>query len=209
MNPKLCKRFAFSSPGGRSIPIVSETEIKKTSIQSDASLLLSIADICKSEIKTGGLVNLWRDDLTLPNFPCLSDATTDAKALTPRTESLRDFMSTAGNDIYPSNRVRSVSIDSPRLDTVDERKVESPVSFSGAPTVSPLHTPVSNRRLPFRKQSLRLSSKARREHVHPELSIPSSPRSGKALQGPCAKGVQIKKILRKKFSWKNYPEVRD
>jgi hypothetical protein len=222
MNPKLCKRFGLAGvPGKRFVSIGSEAEIEKTSSVRDATLLLSIADICNSEIKTGGLNNLWRDDLTLPNFPSLEDSVSpDEKLLTPRTESLRDFfVGSGGESLYPSNRVRSVSIDSPKPTTMlleDEDRVTSPlIMSSSAQLVSPMQTPRANRRLPPRKQSLRLSVKARKEYVEAQeetLSPPSSPRSprpnrSKSLQGQCPKGVPIKKIHRKKFSWKNYPEL--
>jgi hypothetical protein len=267
MNPKLCKRLALAtgSPvrstegafytttiSGNSLGCgANDEQFEKTSVR-DAALLLSIADICKSEIKTGGLGNLWRDDLTLPDFPCLlakSDKN-PSKFLTPRTESLGDLIRT--EDLYPSNRIRAVSIDSPAFilednvkaaTKVTKTRTESPFSEDATSEGScdeanrarspctPL-TPsmiFTNRRLPLRKQSLRLSVRARKEHkaggsyttpITPvaehhedgeedERDVPSSPSSkrSKPLQGASPKGIPIKKIMRKKFSWKSYPEL--
>jgi len=39
------------------------------------------------------------------------------------------------------------------------------------------------------------------------LASPTTPCKSKPLQAPIAKGVSIKKIYRKKFSWKNFPEL--
>lgn len=203
-NPKLCKRLALAGPpGSRTISIGSESELEKASVR-DATLLLSIADICKSEIRIGGLSNLWRDDLTLPKFPCLSDpAQLENKILVPRTESLREFMSSSGMDLYPSTRIRSVSFDSPRKqeDVEEEIDDDSTDVSSDVPMVSPLQTPRGRRVL--RKGSGRISK------TKIEIPVsPVSPRRSKTLQGPCPKNLTIKKIQRKKFSWKNYPEVR-
>lgn len=266
MNPKLCKRLAlatgspvrstegvfYTTIGGSSLGGgANDEQYEKTSVR-DAALLLSIADICKSEIKTGGLGNLWRDDLTLPDFPCLLDKSdkSSSKFLTPRTESLGDLIRT--EDLYPSNRIRAVSIDSPpflfednvKLAKVTKTRTESPFSedatsegscdeanraLSPCTPLTPLMI-YTNRRLPLRKQSLRLSVRARKEHkaggsfttpITPvadhheeeeedELDVSPSPSSkrSKPLQGASPKGIPIKKIMRKKFSWKNYPEVR-
>jgi hypothetical protein len=172
-------------------------ETEKTSVR-DANLLLSIADICNSEIKTGGLCNLWRDDLTLPTFPFLSDVTTK-KSLTPRSESLGELLAMSSSDgSYPSNRIRSVSIDVQSIS--DEDRTSSPVS----PTSPMLHS--RRTRLPPRKQSLRLSSRGKFVVGSGKAFLPVDKKS-KSLQTACPKGVSLKKIQRKKFSWKNYSEV--
>jgi len=250
MNPKLCKRLSGGNQApshrhvtNRKISIGNEGELEKTSVR-DATLLLSIADICNSEIRTGGLVNLWKDDLTLPNFPCLSDNNSDHKLLSPRTGSLHDFVSRSGSEMYASSkanttapkRLRSVSIDSPGLLSdarYHDRDVESPVTFSASysspSVVTPVQTSIGgsldvggNRRSHLRKQSQRLSAKARHEHVQnhrraevvqmspasPTDKCPATPKGNTPLQGVTPKGIPIKKIMRKKFSWKNYPEVR-
>jgi hypothetical protein len=237
MNPKLNKRFphARSSQAGTILSIGGENDnarFTKTSVRDQAVLLLSIADIAKTEINKDGLSNLWVDDEDFPRFPKLSEpSVSDFKWLTPRTETLKDLIMDTSSDHYPSNRLRAVSIEySPEQHSSRFERTTSPLTLgfpeeSNANIVSPEVSPLSNRRLPFRKQSLRLSHKARKEH----LLSPSSPMSSdeedegpartvsfadtnskksKPLQPATAKGVIVKKILRKKFSWKNYPEVR-
>jgi hypothetical protein len=222
MHPKFKKRFAQMGPiTGRTVSIGSEDDIEKTSVR-DAALLLSIADICKSEIKTGGLANIWRDDLTLPKFPCLGEESLpDQKFLAPRTESLVDFLSNSGRSFC--QRTRSVSIDSPKCHAMNEDdegdRSQSPIMVSPEPPflLSSPHSPVTHRRVTPRKHSLRLSSKAIREskegRVSPLTPVtePISPatqaRCKKSLQGPFPKGALIKRIYRKKFSWKNLPEL--
>jgi hypothetical protein len=238
MNPKLNKHFprARTSEAG-TLSIGGENDnarFTKTSVRDQAVLLLSIADIAKTEITNDGFSALWVDDEDIPMFPKLSEPNvSDFKWLTPRTETLKDLIVGAMNtssDHYPSNRVRSVSIEySPEQHSSLFERTTSPLSLgppegSSANIVSPGVSPLSNRRLPFRKQSLRLSHKARKEHVHSSSSPMSSDeeegpartvsfadtnsKKSKPLQPATAKGVIVKKILRKKFSWKNYPEVR-
>jgi hypothetical protein len=210
----------------RKISIGSEgDEIEKTSVR-DAALLLSIADICSSEIKTGGLKNIWREDLTLPKFPCIdeSDEKPGHIPLAPRKESLTDFLTQT-----LSHRARTVSVDHTKLQIEipkDDRDhaASPPALVSPIPSferpISPPESPQRFNRLPFRSQ--RLSTKARRDSIEeargsssspelPTLSGPPSPstpaRCRKPLQSPCRKGVPIKKVYRKKFSWKNLPEL--
>jgi hypothetical protein len=237
MNPKLNKRFphARTSEAG-TLSIGGENNnalFTKASVRDQAVLLLSIADIAKSEINSDGLSKLWVDDEDLPKFPKLSGQAnvSDFKWLTPRTETLKDLIMDTSSDHYPSNRVRAVSIEySPEQHSSRFERATSPFSLgapqeSNANIVSPEVSPLSNRRLPFRKQSLRLSHKARKEHLLSSSSPMSSDdeeegpartvsfadtnsKKSKPLQPATAKGVIVKKILRKKFSWKNYPEVR-
>lgn len=233
MHPKFKKRVALISPvNGRTISIGSEEEIERTSLR-DATLLLSIADICQSEIQTGGLANIWREDLTLPKFPCIGEEAggpSDNAVLAPRTESLTEFLANTGRDL--ATRARSVSFDSPKHRIIEdddddsgEEGTRSPMSEKDSPSVRPCspHTPLTIRhhRIPLRRNTLRLSTKARREATAKEgrwtppspsvtelVVCPSTPaRYRKALQGPCRKGIPIKRILRKKFSWKNLPEL--
>lgn len=212
----------------RKISIGSEgDEIEKTSVR-DAALLLSIADICSCEIKTGGLKNIWREDLTLPKFPCIDEENEEKPPgripLAPRKESLTDFLTQT-----LSQRARAVSVDQTKLQIEipkEERaNVASPPALvSPIPSferpISPAESPHRFNRIPFRSQ--RLSTKARRDSMEqsrgrsssPELTplsgppSPSTPaRCRKPLQPPCRKGVPIKKVYRKKFSWKNLPEL--
>jgi hypothetical protein len=237
MNPKLNKHFPrvrTSEAGTLSIGGENDNaRFTKTSVRDQAVLLLSIADIAKTEINNDGLSKMWLEEEDIPKFPQLSEQpnVSDLKWLTPRTETLKDLIMDTSSDHYPSNRVRAVSIEySPEQHSSRFERATSPFTLglpeeSNPNIVSPEVSPLSNRRLPFRKQSLRLSHKARKEH----LLTPSSPMSSdnedegpartvsfadtnskksKPLQPATAKGVIVKKILRKKFSWKNYPEVR-
>jgi hypothetical protein len=240
MNPKLNKRFprarTFES-GTHSIGRSGENDARfaKTSVRDQAVLLLSIADIAKTEINNDGLSALWEDDEGIPKFPKLAELdVTDYKWLTPRTETLKDLIAGAersSTNPYPSSRARSVSIEySPEHQFSCFERTASPLllgppEVSSANLVSPGISPLSNRRLPLRKQSLRLSHKAKKEHLLASSSSMSSDEEegptqtvsladtsnnsrSKPLQPATAKGVTVKKILRKKFSWKNYPEVR-
>jgi hypothetical protein len=241
MNPKLIKRFPYArtseagtlSIGGENY----DARFTKTSVRDQAVLLLSIADIAKTEINNDGLSALWVGDEDIPKFPKLSEPNvSDFKWLTPRTETLKGLIvgiTNTSSDHYPSSRIRSVSIEySPEQHSSRFERTASPLSLGPpegiiANLVSPGVSPLSkNRRLPFRKQSLRLSHKARKEHLLSSSSpmssddeeVPArtvsfadtstSSKKSKPLQPATAKGVIVKKILRKKFSWKNYPEVR-
>ena len=236
MNPRI-KHIAFgSSP--EVIPSVSEETLSQAppaeSLQDQAALLLSIADICNKEMKDSGISMLWsdaadEDSALFPKFPSLTKPSSpsekeDTSFLKPRSEVPRETTR------YPL-RPRAVSMDSGRLATTyiddsddsedsDERSVSSPVSFStpmnsDPPIVTPTTTVslVTHRRLPMRKHSSRLLKQAKREHREPSTpKVERPPVSGKdkkggKLQGIPPKGVSIKKIMRKKFSWKNYPEV--
>ena len=243
MNPKLNKHFPrvrTSEAGTLSIGGEENDNARftKTSVRDQAVLLLSIADIAKTEINNDGLSTLWFEDEDIPKFPKLSEPhASDFKWLTPRTETLKDLIVGAMNtssDHYPSNRVRSVSIEyspeqhSSRFERTTSPLLLGPPEGSSANLVSPGVSPLTNRRLPFRKQSLRLSHKARKEHLLSSSSpmcsdeeeedegpartvsfADTNSKKSKPLQPATAKGVIVKKILRKKFSWKNYPEVRN
>lgn len=224
MHPKFKSRFtrASSAVGSRKVSIGSEDETEKTSVR-EAELLLSIADICNSEIKTGGLANIWREDLTLPKFPCIDD--TDGQSrhvpLAPRKESLKDFLTHT-----LSQRSGAVSFDYTKLQievpSDDGRGEQPPALVSPIPSFERPTTPEASirvGRIPFR--SKRLSGKARRDlketrdspptpQLFAEPESPSTPsRCRKFLQAPCRRGILIKKVYRKKFSWKNLPELEE
>jgi hypothetical protein len=237
MNPKLNKHF----PRPRAVELgalanANDNDVRftKTSVRDQAVLLLSIADIAKTEINKDGLAALWVGDEGIPNFPMLTgpNVTTDYKGLTPRPDTLCDLISTSAStsttgNSYHASRIRSVSIEySPSNHALNTLRATSPLLLEPTDStnlVSPGVSPLSprHRRLPTgaRKQSLRLSHKARKEQLHPaspDSDVESSNRvvvfadndkKGKPLQNETARGVIVKKILRKKFSWKNYPEV--
>lgn len=130
--------------------------------------------------------------------------------LTPRTSSQSPTYS--DDDRFTWNRIRTVSIDSPLNHGLSKQPEAIAMSLGNPAIVSPMGTPVGRGR-PVRKASLRLSHKAKREHLKlpkiPQLppTTDAKEHKKKALQTSVAKGVPIKKILRKKFSWKNYPEL--
>lgn len=159
-----------------------------------AALLLSVAAIVTKEISVDG-VN-WEDDLeNFPMLPCIDhDPTYEERAkLSPRcTES------SVPSSVFSNwNRIRAVSIDIP----------EDLATYRGekkAPTeaiVSPVTSPALSRRFPLRKAvMLRKQSIIKQE----------SPRNHKRTLLPpktASPSHALKTILRKKFSWKNFPEV--
>lgn len=226
MNPKLNKRVPLtcrSNPGATALPS-ENARFTKTSVRDQAVLLLSIADIAKTEITKDGLSALWFDDEgILPKFPTLSDPSVagEYKWLTPRPESLNNLLSQhPSTGALPAKRARAVSIEySPDFRAATTLRTMSPLSLQQedpnisfvSPGISPL-----NRRLPTRKQSLRLSHKARKEHIlastsDEEVDLPRTvscvSKKNKSLQHAVAKGMVVRKILRRKFSWKNYPQL--
>jgi hypothetical protein len=233
MNPNFRKRLALAGPPGTGSIEVGVAKNDRTfsepSVRDQAALLLSIADIAKSEIHDNGLQALWWDDgKILPLFPKLSETAHGGEhmRLAPRTDSLQGLLVASSMEEQkqhlPSNRVRLVSLDMDTTYEHEDWRTTSPVSLNTSKInlVSPMQSPqalVSNRRLPLRKQSLRLSVKARKEDHQeeedeeecptPTRTVAFADHKKKALQGACARGIPIKKILRKKFSWKNYPEV--
>lgn len=188
----------------------SADRVLKTSLRDQAALLLSISDIAQSEITTCPMA--LSNDSSFPRFPAWNGGA--SKFLTPRTESLRGLLYDANIGLKPT-RLRTVSIDSPAQFLSMGFRTPSPLS---SPPVLALDLVESSpmkpivRRLTHR--SARLSHKARHERVREgdkkRETIPPvfvTPPKFKALQGKPPEGVTIKKILRRKFSWKNYTEV--
>jgi hypothetical protein len=206
MSPKQLRiRFATSKFGvSRVVSTRNENKkgsgpFSKTSVHDQAALLLSFADIANAEIMTCPSA-LEDDSEGLPLFPRLDDKEHQSEWLTPRTESLQGLLNTA-------NRVRAVSVDSPTHEVVMDCTGSPRASQEGV--VTPMGSPVHRPRVFNRKQ--RPSMLALHEHVsNKRLGSPgdSPSRSPKSLQGTPAKGIPIKTIFRRKFSWKNYPEVR-
>jgi hypothetical protein len=136
-----------------------------------------------------------------------------------------------------SSRLRTVSIDSPIDKFLLSGNNRTPSSMRRCHpdergiTVTPIHSPrgpgtiVSSseklgRRLRRRKTSLRMSHKAKqdqdsddqrttaaRSEVELVKAVASFDHKRRPLQGASPKNIPIKKIVRRKFSWKNYPEV--
>jgi len=225
MNPKLCKRLALTGPpGSASLQVAANESELHSSVLDQAALLLSIAEIAKSEIRSDGMRALWDEDEELPLFPRL----TYRQELIPQSRSKED--AERENELcYPANRVRSVSIDSPTYKSTfgllnrTHSPMELPKSIFATPgqenpepmLVSPLPY---RQRLPYRKHSLRLSSKFKRDYAEEKevrkvsfemtsSTPPSTPKKNKMLQRAPPRNTPMKKIFRKKFSWKNYPEL--
>lgn len=124
------------------------------------------------------------------------------------------------------NRVRSVSIDgiptTPK--TLKSNVLSSFPSFGKEGgelnIVSPMNSPVTQR-LPMRKTRARHSKQAKRDRQNKKQKQSSAPNKKQQSSVDASeekkrtltsvsvpKGKAVKKILRRKFSWKNYPEVR-
>ena len=201
-----------SPPSRHASPTSSES-----SVEHEAALLLSISSICDREVKDRGFDAIFDD---MPRFPSLvsGSRSEDQSPLKPRPELVQQEKT----DLC-ALRARTVSIDSPRLTAMEVDRTASPVLLPAARAtapepviVSPLTPHATVRRLPARKPSIRLARQSRRESIveEPEekneaKSANLAPKSvkGRTLQAAPPKGVPIKKIGRKKFSWKCYPEV--
>lgn len=194
----------------------SPTSSEVSKIEDEAALLLSISSICDREVKDRGFDAIFDE---MPRFPSLEGYGTyqeDLSALKPRSE-LHEESTT-----FHNLRARAVSIDSPKLAAMNVDRTTSPVSLptseimsSEAVLVSPGTPHAGVRRMPARKQSLRLAKHTRRDLLveesvkNPESNANVSGKctKGRTLQSVPLKGTPIKKIGRKKFSWKCYPEL--
>lgn len=183
----------------RSVSIGSEAEIptrflKMISSENEAAnLLLSMSGIVSDEMKSNACLF---DDETMVNA-MQSSVCGNEILLTPHAPTY----STKSDNLFAWNRVRTVSMDSTGVHC----------SARSLAVVSPTTTPVKRGRQSIRKTSRRLSKKAKRDFLKipkvPQLSQPvdSTGQLKKSLQRSVAKGKTIEKILRRKFSWKNYP----
>jgi hypothetical protein len=198
----------------RTVSIGSEMELprnlfQRASSENEAvSLLLSMSNIVSKELMSNA--DIFDDD---------DDSSKDSRSSTNSNENFGTPTAACQSpthdedDRFTWNRVRTVSIDSPVNQGLSKQSEATIMSLGHPAIVSPMSTPVGRYR-PIRKASLRLSQKARREHLKLP-KIPTLPTTTdvkehkkKALQSSVAKGTPIKKILRKKFSWKNYPGKR-
>lgn len=167
-----------------------------------ATLLLSVAGIVSKEIDSEGVD--WDDDIADP--PPLSLVDTENLFSRHATNAIDSQGTprprTTITSMHLLNRIRAVSLD---MCDGDERKDASPVPScsssasgeEGPVVVSPLHSPVS-RRNPRRASKIKALILNKRSEMPTKKSVEAKG----ILNGP------VKTILRKKFSWKNYPEVR-
>jgi hypothetical protein len=165
-----------------------------------ATLLLSVADIVSKEIDAEGID--WEDDISDP--PPLSLGDTEniysrIVANSPDAEAeSRTRTSITAMDVL--SRARSVSLDMCDDDSSQERShkrgCSAASSKSGAAVISPIHSPVTRR-------NPRRTSKIKALLLNTRSEMPTR----KYVEAKGTRTGPVKTILRKKFSWKNYPEV--
>lgn len=172
----------------------------------DAVLFLSVVAIATKEIHIDGFV--WDDDEPFmgkaSSIPSIH-ATGASPLLTSRSlddSDMEDLVLPPTDERFAWSRIRAVSIDSPEDEnTRSSRQLHRKGTLN---IISPESSPRS-RRVPLRKPGLRGTR-------HRSYSTDSSD-SNNVDQRPFpthskVKTQGLKTILRKKFSWKNYPEVR-
>lgn len=232
MHPKqlIRKRFVSDVEGSVNLFILEmESSIKKNSLYNDAALLLSMFDIATSELTTDpSLLSETQDSMLFPDVPALSEhvqAFSKAVALTPRTQSLRELPtcntknSTTGPPTSLSLRTRSVSIDSPTLRCAPSPQTPKPLEYPPVLTTiieASVVTPTLPKKVRLSHRNSHLSLTARHDNLGTTGKVKSLSTTGgrsvslsktKTLQGEVPKGTCLTKIHRRKFSWKNYPEV--
>mmetsp|Transcript_14533 Transcript_14533/g.21436 ORF Transcript_14533/g.21436 Transcript_14533/m.21436 type:complete len:324 (+) Transcript_14533:191-1162(+) len=194
-----CVRFMDSFNGEFSSNVDQVfTQTKESNEHQDASLLLSVANIVLKEIGSEDID--WGDD-SPPNPPPLSLVETEnmyrSRTGNSGDADTRSESYSLTNSSLDLSRIRSVSID---VSDEGSSGKSSPVfdysSKSNAFLISPENSPVS-RRNPKRKSNV----KALMLNKHCDIPTKKSVQAKRNLSGP------VKTILRKKFSWKNYPEL--
>lgn len=177
-----------------------------------AALLLAVAAIASKEIRVDGLA--WDDDMEEPTLvhpkanlpPRFSTTKWRRSTLTPRfadhitnfesdDDDMEDFTLPPVDDRFAWNRIRAVSMDSEgiRGSPVSSRKGISNI-------VSPESSPVATKRTPRKRRT------TKRKRSYSVESVESGPEK-RTLPNDRHRDKAMKVILRKKFSWKNYPEV--
>lgn len=172
--------------------------MKESSEHQGAALLLKVAGIVSKEIDSDGID--WEDDLR-SDPPPLSLVETENIYLksVAHTKDSDTADSRPRTSFLSLSRIRSVSIDLSEPEETSSREGSPDLGFSlGAPIVSPLNSPVNSRRTPRRKSGI----KALMLNKHSEMPTKKMVEAKGTLNGHT-----LKTILRKKFSWKNYPEL--
>jgi hypothetical protein len=178
----------------------------------DAALLLAVAAIATKEMVIDGLI--WDDDdpfmgrrVSFPAIPSIrvSHGARTTAPLSPWSledgSDMEDLTLPPTDDRFAWSRIRAVSIDSPEDEnTRSSRELHRKGTLN---IISPESSPVS-RRMPIRKPGLRAFTK--RRSYSSDSSDSSSEKRPLQTQSK-AKNHGMQTILRKKFSWKNYPEV--
>ena len=171
-----------------------------------ATLLLSVSAIASKEISVNGLVwddeeqpSLVRPKATFANTASNTNRERRLMALRlvdhPSDDEMEDLTLPPTDDRFAWNRIRAVSMDSEGL-----RNASPPSKGSSFNLVSPESSPVTRHRTPRKRGGLR----AKRKRTY---SLDSADLVEKRLPTEEIGGRTMTKILRKKFSWKNYPEV--
>ena len=187
--------------------------------QEGVELLLGIANIVSKEIASSdkklfddgdddGIHTRSERSFAKPSF--IFD-----QILPPR-QSTESPSSLIKDDAFAWHRVRTVSIDNgcgspPRTPYIEEAMGSTTKSLSLPAIVSPVGTRLRT----IRKPSLKLlAHKGKKEQIKfpkltqkPNQNLPNimSQHKRKAMEQHAIKGKPITMILRKKFSWKNYP----
>jgi len=195
-----------------------------------AQLLLSMFKIVTNEIKNDSHAFDDEGDKTTPYYSSDTDSSVGGESLADNQENvlrltLLDVISPEETSSSWS-RVRTISIDSPQhhgllppqLPEDEEWENRPTLASLGLPTlISPQTTPIGRGRpLTMRRIGLKHSQKAKRRDIPKEQQRPKPPQlppvssdikeyKKKAIATSIMKEVPIKKIGRRKFSWKNYP----
>jgi hypothetical protein len=177
----------------------------------DAALFLSVVAIATKEIHIDGLV--WDDDEPFmgrakalpPSIPSIH-ASVATSPLTPRflehDSDMEDLTLPPTDERFAWSRIRAVSMDSPEDEnTRSSRGIHRKGTLN---IISPESSPVS-RRMPMRKPGLRVT---KRRSYSTDSSDSNNTEKRPLTTHNKVKTQGLKTILRKKFSWKNYPEVR-
>eukprot|EP00543_Licmophora_paradoxa_P008464 CAMPEP_0202445492 /NCGR_PEP_ID=MMETSP1360-20130828/4309_1 /ASSEMBLY_ACC=CAM_ASM_000848 /TAXON_ID=515479 /ORGANISM="Licmophora paradoxa, Strain CCMP2313" /LENGTH=270 /DNA_ID=CAMNT_0049061789 /DNA_START=302 /DNA_END=1114 /DNA_ORIENTATION=- len=166
-----------------------------------------MANIVEKEIGQDG-VN-WEDDI--PLSPSLEDLPFQlSSSILPsdgsqslKKYSMRSALTTLQDD-SSWKRIRTVSMDARDENTprATSPRLSPRLSSKTAPSlVSPVGSPLQSRGRSLRKpKSVSIKKK-------PQMIPPSSPRTRSLQPKEAVKGSTVKTILRKKFSWKNFPEL--
>ena len=180
-------------PTATAITSLSKKEEKPLYENDAIEILLSMSSLVSNEMKTNACC-LDDDEDTESNMKNNYDDVNTRFCSSPTVVQ-------SDNDLFQWSRVRTVSIDSP------------PRSLQGLVGNPAIVTPTNNRPLRKSHNTHRMSHKAKRAHLHnkipkmPQLQVKTSviDHKKKAIQACVAKGRTMKRIMRKKFSWKNYP----
>lgn len=191
---------SFSSNVNEIFRCSNNTPKEPTEVQC-AALLLSVAGIVSKEIDSEGVD--WDDDVADP--PPLSLVDTEnlfsRHAQNPIDSEPLPRPRPSITSMQLLNRIRAVSIDMCDADVCGDPSHELSCSSStsseeGPVVVSPLNSPAS-RRNPRRASKMKALLLNKRSEMPTKKSVEAKG----TLNGP------VKTILRKKFSWKNYPEL--